>query len=128
MERGTLEGEAAWMEQIDRELRRAVAARGHGNEGQARVCARGAGGIAISHCLGTETGRPEGANVYDLLRWLRGEQAFRQEIRQAAARLTVRVTEQFELPHPEGPLGDAVTLINALLPAGRAQPGGGGEG
>jgi HEPN domain-containing protein len=128
MERGTPEGEAAWMEQIDRELGRAVAARGRGNEGQARVCARRAAGAAISHCLGTETGRPEGANVYDLLRWLHGEQAFRQEIRQAAARLTVRVTEQFELPHPEDPLEDAVTLINALLAASRARPGDGGEG
>lgn len=116
-----------WMEQIDRELMAAAAARGRGNEGQARVCARRATGIAISACLGAEEGRPEGASAYGLLQWLQGQDAFRGEIREAAARLTVRLTQDFKLPHPEDPLEDAVVLIDGLLGRRPVQPHARGE-
>ena len=100
------------------ELQAAEAARRAGNEGRARVCARRAAGLAAGEYLeraGFESGS---SSAYEQLRRLERSPQLPLELRQAAARLTARVTEAHALPHPEDPLDDARQLIRGLLGGG----------
>lgn len=56
-----------FQEQIEQEFALAEQARARGNEGQARVCARRAAGIAIREYLTRRGIRPPSASAYDLL-------------------------------------------------------------
>ena len=96
---------------IEAELAYARAARRHGNEGRARVCARRAAGWAIAAHY--PNGRQQG--VLSRLRWLGSNAEASQELRSAAGRLTEQVTEGLELPHSEDPLTDAETIVVGLL-------------
>jgi len=89
---------------------RAIASRGAGNEGRARVCARRAAGFALAARYGV-SGK---LNAYEMLRRTAGAPGLSDAARQAAARLCVRVTEAHRLPHPEDPLEDARLLIEEL--------------
>jgi hypothetical protein len=87
----------------------ARAAREHGKEGRARVCARRAAGWAVA------TSFPEvpRKGAFSLLRWLESEGP--EELRAAAGRLTERVTPDHELPHDGDPLQDAALIVDGLL-------------
>lgn len=95
---------------IAAELGQAIASRAAGNEGRARVCARRAAGFGLSLSRGGSS-RP---NAYDLLRQAADDRALPDPIRQAAARLSVRVTQAHRLPHAEDPLADARLILQAL--------------
>ena len=56
-----------WQTQIEAEFERAEQARARGNEGQARVCARRAAGIAVREYLTRSGIRPPSTSAYDLL-------------------------------------------------------------
>jgi hypothetical protein len=87
-----------WLAQIQAEFNRAEQARGRGNEGQARVCARRAAGIAAREYL-TRQGRRVGTpSAYDVLNLLIEDQSVSEDVRQAAEFLTLRVNEEFKLP------------------------------
>jgi len=88
----------------------AAASRSRGNEGRARVCARRAVGIALA--LHWSVGPP--ANAYQLLMRAAADSGLPPEVRQAAQRLTRRVTEAHRLPHDEDPLDDARVILAAL--------------
>jgi HEPN domain-containing protein len=100
---------------INAELQRAYAWRQDGNEGRARVCARRAAGIAIGSYYRAQTGEPPSSSAYNLLRWLAKHTRISLQIRQAARRLTARVTADHNLPHPEDPLVDAGLIIEKIL-------------
>ena len=102
----TAEGRA----RIAAEMGQAIASRAAGNEGRARVCARRAAGFGLS----VARGRSSRPNVYDLLREAADDQALPVPIRQAASRLSVRVTQAHRLPHVEDPLADARLILEAL--------------
>ncbi|MFT3895039.1 MAG: hypothetical protein QM730_25720 [Anaerolineales bacterium] len=55
-------------EQIQKEFEKADQARSKGNEGQARVCARRAAGIAIREYLNRKGIRPKSPSAVDLLK------------------------------------------------------------
>jgi hypothetical protein len=86
-----------------------------GNEGRARVCARRAAGMAIGLFYQVQTGEPASMNAYNLLRWFAAHASAGQMVKQAARRLTTRVTVDHNLPHSEDPLADAEIIIESLL-------------
>jgi hypothetical protein len=101
--------------EIEQEMNLAEAARKQGREGRARVCARRAAGQAIAVFHQRKTGIQPQANYYRLLCWFQEVDDVPDALKQAAARLTTRVTPEYTLPHPHDPLQDARLLIEALL-------------
>ncbi len=91
-------------------MRQAVASRAAGNEGRARVCARRAAGFGLALAWGGS----DRANAYELLRQAADDPSLTESIRQASARLGVRVTQAHQLPHLEDPLADARLILEAL--------------
>jgi hypothetical protein len=97
------------------ERARALAARAEGNEGKVRVCARRAAGIAIAHWRERQGREIRGSDALSLLKGLRDDPAAPAKVREAAERLTARVTPEFTSPHAEDPLDDADIVIRRLL-------------
>jgi HEPN domain-containing protein len=87
-----------WQTEINNELEKAAQARALKNEGQARVCARRAAGIAIREYLTRQGIRPPSTSAYDLLNLLKDNPRLSPDLRQIADHLTLRVTEEFKLP------------------------------
>ncbi len=91
------------------------AARLRGNEGQARVCARRAAGIAIREYL-----RPPGASVPPVQRLRSAKPAQDDpELSRSSGNvehLTMRVTQDFKLPVEADLLAEARAFCAALLP------------
>jgi hypothetical protein len=97
------------------ERARALSAREEGNEGKVRVCARRAAGIAVAHWHERHGRDHRGRDALSLLKGLREDPAAPPEVREAAGRLTARVTPEFTSPHGEDPLDDADIVIRRLL-------------
>ncbi|HXF85796.1 MAG TPA: hypothetical protein VNK49_10460 [Anaerolineales bacterium] len=97
------------------ELQNAEAARARGNEGQARVCARRAAGIAIREYLIRRGIRPPSVSAYDLLNLLKEDAHLSPDLRRIVDHLTLRVTEEFKLPVEADLIAEARQLCNALL-------------
>ncbi len=57
-----------WQNEIRLEFEKAERARARGNEGQARVCARRAAGIAAREYLSRRGEQPRTSSAYDLLK------------------------------------------------------------
>lgn len=104
-----------WQTQINAEFEKAEEARARGNEGQARVCARRAGGIAVREYLLRRGIRPPSASAYDLLNQLRGDPDLSPDLRQIAEHLTLRVTEEFKLPVNADLVAEARIFCEELL-------------
>ena len=104
-----------WKVQIEIEFERAIAARERGNEGQARVCARRAAGIAIREYYARRGQTVRTSSAYDLLNLLEKEPHLPPELKQAAVYLTLRVTEEFKLPVDVDLLDEARKLCDGLL-------------
>jgi len=98
---------------LQAELERALQARANGNEGQARVCARRAAGIAARQYWQRRASRA--VSAYDLLRLLQEDPALPPEMKNIAAHLTARVTEEFKLPVHVDLIAEAQTLCEWLL-------------
>ncbi len=109
------------LDEIEEEMNLAEAARRQGREGRARVCARRAAGKAIAVFHQRKTGIEPQANYYRLLCWFQEVDDVPDALKQAAARLTTRVTTDYALPHSQDPLQDARTLIEALLSEDKSQ-------
>lgn len=97
------------------ELERAEAARARGNEGQARVCARRAAGIAIREYYIRHGQSVSTPSAYDLLNLLTEEPRLSPDLKQAAAYLRLRVNEEFKLPVDVDLLDEARKLCDGLL-------------
>jgi HEPN domain-containing protein len=87
-----------WQLEIEAEFEKAEQARARGNEGQARVCARRAAGIAIREYLTQRGIRPPSTSAYDLLNLLKEDPSLSPALKRIADHLTLRVTEEFKLP------------------------------
>ena len=106
---------AEWQEKLSLEFQRAEQARVNNNEGQARVCARRAAGIAIREYL-TRKGTPtQTASAYDLLNLIKDDPLLSPDLKLIADHLTLRVTEEFKLPVDADLVAEARTLCNELL-------------
>ena len=108
--------------EIYTELERAKAARAAGNEGQARVCARRAAGLAARSFLTRHEVRrfepPQGgirsAGVYEALQTLAMFPGLAPDLKQAAVHLTKRVSREFHLPPGIDLIDEAHKLIGGL--------------
>jgi hypothetical protein len=112
----------AWQTEIKAEFERAERARLKGNEGQARVCARRAAGIAAREYY-LRRGKPfRSPSAYDMLQLLATDADVTASIRESAARLTLRVDEEFKLPPDVDLLAEARRLCEDLLPGSLESP------
>ena len=104
-----------WQTEIQAEFERAAQARSRGNEGQARVCARRAAGIAVREYLRRHGTRPPSVSAYDLLNLLKQDPLLSPDLKRIADHLTVRVTEEFKLPVDVDLLEEAKIFCEELL-------------
>ena len=104
-----------WKVEIQIEFDRAVQARARGNEGQARVCARRAAGIAIREYLTRQGIRPPSSSAYDLLNLIKDDPHLPSGLKGIAEHLTLRVTEEFKLPVDADLVAEARTFCEELL-------------
>lgn len=105
----------SWQTEIEAEFERAAQARGRGNEGQARVCARRAAGIAVREYLNRRGTRPPSVSAYDLLNLIKEDALLSPDLKLIAEHLTVRVTEEFKLPVNVDLVQEAKTFCQELL-------------
>jgi hypothetical protein len=101
--------------EIQAELERAEQARARGNEGQARVCARRAAGIATREYLTRQGIRPPSVSAYDLLNQLKSDPRLSPDLRTIAEHLTLRVNEEFKLPVEADLIAEARRFCEQLL-------------
>jgi len=101
--------------EIQAEFERAEKARARGNEGQARVCARRAAGIAAREYLTRHGEIIRTPSAYDLLNMLAEDHSLSGELRQSARYLTLRVNEEFKLPVNVDLIAEARKLCAELL-------------
>jgi HEPN domain-containing protein len=104
-----------WQTEIQTEFDKAAQARGRGNEGQARVCARRAAGIAAREYLARCGIRPPSVSAYDLLNLLKNDPALPPDLQRIADHLTMRVTEEFKLPVDVDLVAEAKQFCEQLL-------------
>jgi HEPN domain-containing protein len=104
-----------WQTQIEAEFKKAEQARANGNEGQARVCARRAAGIAIREYLTRRGIRPPSVSAYDLLNFLKQHPDLPADLKLIADHLTLRVTEEFKLPVHVDLVAEAQAFCRDLL-------------
>ncbi len=104
-----------WQTEIDAEFENASRARQRGNEGQARVCARRAAGIAIREYLTRQGIRVPSGSAYDLLNLLKEDARLSPDLRRIADQLTLRVTEEFKLPVNVDLIAEARKFCEDLL-------------
>lgn len=104
-----------WQSKIQAEFDRAEQARANGNEGQARVCARRAAGIAIREYLIRKGITPTSTSAVDLLNRLKEEPLLPSDLKRIADHLTLRVTEEFKLPIDADVVAEARRLCSELL-------------
>jgi HEPN domain-containing protein len=104
-----------WQEKLQKEFELAEQARTRNNEGQARVCARRAAGIAIREHLARQGIRPLSTSAYDLLNLLKDDPRLSPNLKLIIDHLTLRVTEEFKLPVDADLVAEARTLCDELL-------------
>lgn len=101
--------------QIETEFERATQARAKNNEGQARVCARRAAGIAIRDYLTRRGTHIPSSSAYDLLNLIKEDAPLPPDLKLVADHLTLRVTEEFKLPVEADLVAEARLLCDWLL-------------
>jgi hypothetical protein len=107
------------LEEIEKELAMAEAALLETNEGKARVCARRAVGLAMQASL-ERCPRPEWrGDAMHQLRQIQQEESFPLPIRQAAERLSTKITQRDTAPFTSNPIADARVIIAYLMSAER---------
>lgn len=104
-----------WQTEINVEFEKAEQARASGKEGQARVCARRAAGIAAREYLTRQGIRPPSLSAYDLLTFLKDDPGLSAELRRIADHLTLRVNEEFKLPIDVDLISEARRLCEGLM-------------
>ena len=101
--------------QLRNEFEKAQQARINKNEGQARVCARRAAGIAIREYLTRNGTRVPSLSAYDLINLLKEDTLLPPDLKLVTDHLTVRVTEEFQLPIDADLIAEARGLCNWLI-------------
>jgi hypothetical protein len=107
--------------EIQREFERAEQARARGNEGQARVCARRAAGIAARDYLARRGEEVRTPSAYDLLNLLKEDMNLSPHLREIAKHLTLRVDEEFKLPSNIDLVAEARKFCEELFKLNRPQ-------
>ena len=105
-----------WRDQLASEFENAERARADGNEGRARVCARRAAGIAIREYFARRGIPFSGTSAYDLLGRLIESPEISPDLKKNCIHLTLRVSEDFDLPVNVDLIEESRQLCSALLP------------
>lgn len=105
-----------WQTALRQEFEMAEMARARGNEGQARVCARRAAGIALREYFRRRGIKVRSSSAYDLLQVFSRLADTPPHQQERAAHLIVRVTEEFKLPVHVDLIEEARLLCQDLLP------------
>lgn len=103
-----------YLEQIEKELAGAREAQKSGNDGKARVCARRAAGWAITWFLSRHSKKAWGVQAMTQLTMLKEDRDFPQEVRDAAGRLTTRISGIFKYPFPTDPVEDSKLIVDYI--------------
>ena len=103
-----------YLEQIEKELVIAREAMKIGNNGKARVCARRATGQAITWFLSKYPRDGWGSDAMNQLIRLKDDQTFSQAVRDAAIRLTTKISDRFTYPFSTDPIEDAKIIIDHI--------------
>jgi hypothetical protein len=103
-----------YLEQIEKELATAREAQRSGNDGKVRVCARRAAGQAITWYLSRYPHPAWGPDALTQLKQLKDDPSFSQASRDAAMRLTSKVSEHFTYQFSTHPLDDADIIIHEV--------------
>lgn len=101
--------------EIQVEFDTAQRARANGKEGQARVCARRAAGIAIRDYYTRKATPHPSRSAHDLLNLIKDEPLLPPDLKLVADHLTLRVTEEFKLPIDADLVAEARALCDWLL-------------
>jgi len=104
-----------WQAKLQAEFEHAEQARAKGNEGQARVCARRAAGVAIREYLARNGIIPPSTSAVDLLNLLKDDPLLSSDLKLIIDHLTLRVTEEFKLPVEADLIAEAKKLCDELL-------------
>lgn len=96
---------------IEQELTAAEAAWKEANEGKARVCARRAVALATEGWLARLPVRRWCGDAMEHLRQIQQEVSFPLPIRQAAERLSTKVSQRHAAPFTTDPISDARLII-----------------
>ena len=105
-----------WKSELQVEFDRAEASLAAKNEGQMRVCARRAAGIAIREYLIQRGIKPPSISAYKLLEFLENQPDTPADLRRAAIHLRLRVTEDFKFPLDVDLVTEAKKICTALVP------------
>ena len=105
----------SFRDQITSELARAAESRKQGNEGRARVCARRAVGIAIVSYYASRNLILQESDFMFAVKKFRDDISIPLHIRQMAARLSERITSDFQYASPTDPLTDAQLIIDYVM-------------
>ena len=100
----------SWSDEIALELDRAKQAIAIGNAGKARTAARRAVGIAVTEYQRRHPLKKYGSDFMRQIRGIAEDGALPSEIREAAARLQSRITQDFTSDSTD-PLADAAVII-----------------
>ena len=104
-----------YKDQIFKELEQAEAARKEGNEGKTRVCARRAVGAAVLWYVLSHDRPLRARDTMELLRRAQEIPTFSPEMKQAAVRLSAKITPDFQYSSATDPLVDAHLIIDFVL-------------
>lgn len=104
-----------WKTEIQAEFERAEQARARGNEGQARVCARRAAGIAAREYLSRRGEIVRTPSAYDVLNTLKEDPSLPPDLKLIAEHLTLRVNEEFKLPVDVDLIAEARKFCEEIL-------------
>jgi hypothetical protein len=96
---------------IDQELAAAEAAWKEANEGKARVCARRAVALATEAWLEPRPNRAPRGDAMEHLRQIQQDASLPLPVRQAAERLSTKVTQRHSAPFTTDPIRDARLII-----------------
>jgi hypothetical protein len=100
---------------FEHEIEEALKARGNGNEGRARVCARRAAGAALRNYFSRKEVSVEGLSAYQLLLLFVNQPQIPPIAMQYADYLILQVSETFQLPEEVDLIHEARSLRDQLL-------------
>ncbi len=112
-----------YLDRIEAEFAAAEEARRKGNGGRARVCARRAVGQAVLRFLAARPDLQWGKDALRHIEHIRDEPSFPPAVRDAASRLTMKISGQFEYASGADPLADARLIISFLGSLGERDGG-----
>ncbi len=105
----------SWKADYTREIEHAVAARGAGNEGMARVCARRAAGIIIGEYLHRHGDARPKDNAYDRLARFMALPEIDDQVKEVCSHFLMKVDLQHKLPGDPDLVAEVNWLERALL-------------